>query len=496
MQPVVAATTTLQNFCLHQFRSLPWRDSLDDYTHLGSLRELMWAFTFTSLVYCTQVFPCWCLSHACDRVLVMLKAFASYVFVVFAMKESVELTHRVTFIVAQASYQSCTINHECHGHRLHCRSVMLNMCVWWLVGSSSSHASVCSYDHLCIFRLFTQLVIFVEVLMTRLLINSQTVILLLTWSTVNQNNTEAPSYFFQVALPTRIVDRLFISGIAQCSRASLPLPISQHSSEIVQIWSTGRPPDLSAVLPVSNSHQQTTCSLQELRSFCCHWMSRQLEVPSGNCTVLAASDPRIQLEVPSGNCVVLAANNPSSQLTVPSGNCAVLAASDPSSQLAIPFGNCVVLAINIPGSSPEKMHNPCLLTFHAAWLGPLENCTKFGCPTPVDFSFQKMHRECLPCPPATWTVPPKNLHNFSSQPSQTFQIVTVDSNHLSPSPSDSCTVFISSCLKTLSHITTLLPLSVTCIRKIMCHGRLGGFWFYVISSWVILGTRTSTNMSR
>lgn len=39
------ATTTPKNFGLNQVWSLPWRVSLDDYTHSGSILELVWVFT-------------------------------------------------------------------------------------------------------------------------------------------------------------------------------------------------------------------------------------------------------------------------------------------------------------------------------------------------------------------------------------------------------------------------------------------------------------------
>jgi len=88
----------------------------------------------------------------------------------------------------------------------------------------------------------------------------------------------------------------------------------------------------------------------------------------------------------------------------------------------------------------------------------------------------------------------QNLHNFSSQPSQSLQTITINSYHLSPSLSDSCTVFISNFLEPSSRITTLLPLPVTCTRMIMCHGRLGGFGFDLVSSWATGGTGMPTNM--
>ena len=62
-----------------------------------------------------------------------------------------------------------------------------HVCLDGLVVSSSSHVSVCSYDHPRIFRLFTQLVISTEVLTTRLFIDNWTITLLLTRSTLNQN---------------------------------------------------------------------------------------------------------------------------------------------------------------------------------------------------------------------------------------------------------------------------------------------------------------------
>ena len=82
---VVATTITLQNFGLHPISEPPLRVSLDGCTHSGSLRELVWVFAATLFVHFTQVFACWCQSHACDHVLVMLKVFTLCVHVVFAM---------------------------------------------------------------------------------------------------------------------------------------------------------------------------------------------------------------------------------------------------------------------------------------------------------------------------------------------------------------------------------------------------------------------------
>jgi len=100
------ATTTLQNFGLHLISDPPLGVSLDDYKPSGSLRELVGVFTYALLVLFTQVFACWCLSHACNHVLVMSKVFTSCVLIVLVMKASVALTHGVTFIVAQVSSQS------------------------------------------------------------------------------------------------------------------------------------------------------------------------------------------------------------------------------------------------------------------------------------------------------------------------------------------------------------------------------------------------------
>ena len=99
-------------------------------------------------------------------------------------------------------------------------------------------------------------------------------------------------------------------------------------------------------------------------------------------------------------------------------------------------------------------------------------------------------------PSCSLDCPSQNLCNFSSQPSQTLQIVIVDSECLSPSLSDSCAIFISSFPEPSSRITTLLPLPITRIWMIMCHGRLGGFGFNLVSSWVTTGIGTPTNMSK
>lgn len=103
---VVVATTPLQNFVLHLISEPPLGVSIDDCKPLGSLHEPVGVFSSTFLVHFTQFFACWYLSHAYDHVLVMLKVFASCVLGVFAMKASVALTHRVTFIVTQVSLQS------------------------------------------------------------------------------------------------------------------------------------------------------------------------------------------------------------------------------------------------------------------------------------------------------------------------------------------------------------------------------------------------------
>lgn len=110
-----------------------------------------------------KFFACWCLSHGCGHVMVMLKVFASCVPVVFTMKESIALTHRFIFTIAQASSRQSKINHKCRSCHLHCRLFMLNMCIsmFWVI-SSSSHVSVCLHDHLCIFRSFTHLVILLK----------------------------------------------------------------------------------------------------------------------------------------------------------------------------------------------------------------------------------------------------------------------------------------------------------------------------------------------
>jgi len=141
-----------------------FRATLEEFTWwLHTLEFSLWACVslyIALLVHCIHVSACWCLSHPCNHVLVMLKIFSLYVLVVFAMKAFVALTNRVTFAIAQMSYQSWTKNHECHAYHLHRRSVTLNMCVWMVwVMSSSICVSVCSYDHLCIFWLFTHLVI-------------------------------------------------------------------------------------------------------------------------------------------------------------------------------------------------------------------------------------------------------------------------------------------------------------------------------------------------
>ena len=103
LYPIVAPTTTLQNFGPHLILKPPLGVSLNDCTPSGSLREPLGVFASAFLVHFTQVSACWCLSHACDHVLVMLKVFASCVLLVFTMKASVALTHRVIFSVAQVS---------------------------------------------------------------------------------------------------------------------------------------------------------------------------------------------------------------------------------------------------------------------------------------------------------------------------------------------------------------------------------------------------------
>ena len=60
----------------------------------------------TLLVHFIQVSAFWCVSHACNDVLVMLKVFTSCVLIVSTMKASITLTHGVTFTATQASSRS------------------------------------------------------------------------------------------------------------------------------------------------------------------------------------------------------------------------------------------------------------------------------------------------------------------------------------------------------------------------------------------------------
>ena len=91
------------------------------------------------------------------------------------------------------------VNRDCCTCYLHCQSIMLNMCVWmiWVV-SLSSHVRVWFHDHLCIFWSFTHLVIFVEVLTTRLPSDSRTITPPSNGSTFNQNSAEASSNLFKL----------------------------------------------------------------------------------------------------------------------------------------------------------------------------------------------------------------------------------------------------------------------------------------------------------
>lgn len=96
------------------------------------------------------------------------------------------------------------INHKCRACCLHHRLVMFYMCVYmvWVI-SSSSHRSVSLQDYICIFQSSTHLVIFYEVLTTRLPFDSQAITSPLTWSNVTENSAEAPSKSFQVVLLAR-----------------------------------------------------------------------------------------------------------------------------------------------------------------------------------------------------------------------------------------------------------------------------------------------------
>jgi len=123
----------------------------------------MWTFTSTLLdsLYSSL---CMLMYESCLRPCSGYSQSLSFVCACFIRYESsIALTHRVTFIVAQASSRSVN-DQSWVSHLSITPSVNLveHVCLDGLVVLLSSHASVCSYDHLCIFRLFTHLAIFSE----------------------------------------------------------------------------------------------------------------------------------------------------------------------------------------------------------------------------------------------------------------------------------------------------------------------------------------------
>lgn len=163
----------------------------------------------------------------------MLKVFDLYVLVVFAMKEYVTLTHRVTLIIVQASPRSMNsqswVSHLSFAPSVsHVENVCLDGLGHFIIKSCEC-VFIWSPMHLLIIHTISHSN---EVLTTRLPSDSQTITLPSNRSTVNQNNTEAPSYYFQVALPVR---NLIKSNVGHVDSRSRKSPWDWLSSKISQM---------------------------------------------------------------------------------------------------------------------------------------------------------------------------------------------------------------------------------------------------------------------
>lgn len=158
---------------------------LDSCIPSGSLREPVGVLASALLVHFTQVSTCWCRSHAWHHVMVMLKVFASCSFVMFVMKAYIA-SHMESHSLSHKHCDSRSmINHECRTCRLHHQSVMLNMCLDFLSRFVVNSCQCVLYDHICTLWSFTHLVIFVDVMMTKIHSNTQTITLVWTRSNIN-----------------------------------------------------------------------------------------------------------------------------------------------------------------------------------------------------------------------------------------------------------------------------------------------------------------------
>lgn len=183
---VVVATTTLQNFVMHQFQSLPWR-SFTWWLHTPGFDPWARVSLYIHLAYLLHSSHYMLMSKSWLRSCSGYAQSLFFVCVFCVHYESICHTHTWSHNHYRTSVV-LIMNDQSRVSRL---SLALSanhvelVCVDGSVVSSSSHASVCSYDHLCIFFPFTHLVIFTEVLMTKILTNNRTITLLSTWSTVN-----------------------------------------------------------------------------------------------------------------------------------------------------------------------------------------------------------------------------------------------------------------------------------------------------------------------
>lgn len=153
---VVAATTTLQNFGLHPFRSLPSEFNLMvAHIQVHSLSSCK-----SSHPPCLTISPMFL--HV-DVKVMLATMFWLYsksslrVYLLCLLWKHLSHSHMESHSLSRKCYHDRPmINHKCRACRLHRWSVMLSMCVWMVwVPSLSSHVSASLQYHVFIFRLFT-----------------------------------------------------------------------------------------------------------------------------------------------------------------------------------------------------------------------------------------------------------------------------------------------------------------------------------------------------